>query len=310
MTRSILAIPLGMVFFSVVPPALAQDQSARLPLKLEDISLTCFDELYLNRSESGQRGFVERLQPKDRRFLSLRAVIVPSWNEKIAQVTVPAEKIVLVHGKEEFKHVGRLVNGGDFVLGMENLAMIRPADWKNTPHRVVYSCVYLVPRNIDSVEFRLADAVVKLDVPKQASPAPIPAHFVDIKVLDSQLVEEAAIDMRVGGIPVKTIINNPNGMLLKVRFRLAPKRTNQNNGNFLWHTSWIGVVLDNGAYVPAAAEGAGETITKGVGHQIDKPKSGSPWPAYEQTFYFAVPKSTTTFKLAYLMTPVADGKVR
>ncbi|MGE3804772.1 MAG: hypothetical protein AB7K24_08885 [Gemmataceae bacterium] len=298
--------------FALCLSAHGQDQKSNPQLlKIEKLSATGYRELHLNRADRGQRGVLERLDAGPKRFLNLDAVVHLLWDEKTKQVAIDLAEIVLVDDKgQAYRPVGRLENGGDFVDGKAGFVVERPSDWKEKVHAVPFSAIFLVPRTVKAFEFRLGPAAGKLLAPEKDLPCPVPAADLNVQILESKLVESARIDVKLNGENVKSTLTNPNGLLLRVRFRLAPKRGNQADGAlFLWHTTWVGVVANGQNYVPAAAEDFNGTLPLGLNHQIPKPKDASPWPGHEQTFYFAVPKDTTTFKLTYMLAPVAEGKI-
>lgn len=280
-------------------------------LAIDDLKATGFRELLLNRAERGQRGLLEKLDAGDsKRFLNVDALVKPVWDEQTKQITVDLAQIVLVDDKgQAYRPVGRLENGGDFRDNRTGFSVERPSDWKEKQQAVPFSAIFLVPRSVPGFEFRIGPAAGKLKAPEKDLPTPIPARDIKVDILESKLVERAAIEVKLNGENVKSVLTNPNGLLLCVRFRLAPKRGNQANDNlFLWHTSWVGVIVNGDIYVPAAAENFNGTLPTGVPHQIPRPKEGA-WPSHEQTFYFAVPKSTSTYKLTYFLSPIAEGKV-
>jgi hypothetical protein len=301
-----------MLAFPLCLPAHGQEQKTPAQLlKIERLTATGYRELHLNRADRGQRGVLERLDAGNKRFLNLEAVVQPVWDEKTKQVAIDLAEIVLVDDKgQPYRPVGRLDNGGDFIDGKAGFSVERPSDWKEKAHSVPFSAIFLVPRSVQAFEFRLGAAASKLLAPEKDLPCPVPASDIQVDILESRLVESAKLDVKLNGETIKSTLTNPNGLLLRVRFRLAPKRGNQADGAlFLWHTTWVGAVVNGESYVPAAAEDFNGTLPHGLMHQIPRPKDGSPWPGHEQTFYFAVPKNTSTFKLTYQLTPVAEGKV-
>jgi hypothetical protein len=276
-------------------------------LELKNVTVRAYERLVVEAGNRHDTGCVETLTLPGKVFLSVSVEVAIHWPEDVRRLRVDPRQIVLVGDDgNTLAMIGNLKEC-QFLPEPGALYAFRPARPEEAEfRRTRYTAVFAVPAAARTFQFRLASVSQKVTVPAKTVPFPDPAEWVEVKITGARLLEEVRDRFKQGGLKAPTAVRNPRGKVLEVTFRLTPKKENGSySDQFVWNTSWIGVVHHGAHYTPAIGEQAFESIRRAVNHNynFDFPR------ADEATFYFAVPNDTSAFSLTFLNSPVADGKV-
>lgn len=298
--------------------AFAQGQQVTAETAIAQIRAAAYRQMEVNPPTTTSRGVVETLRQADTVYLSVDAFVAIEWTDKARSVRTDSRQIVLVDGDGKTIPPIGAFRYGYFRRGAVRLALRRPPDWQTEKRPMFFNAVFAVPHDAKSFELRLGQASAKFDVPEPVDSTSPPGDTVRVTIIGSRLVDQVTDEIRLGRDTAPTTITNPAGRILEVRFRLRPLKGNWYGGpaselgapphRFFWSAAWIGVACDDGYYTPRLGEKSEGKINSHASHNPLRGEDGK-WAAEEATFYFAVPEKVKTFKLLYLMKPVAEGTV-
>jgi len=288
--------------------ALAQEET--VALTLQGVSATAFKELKVGSKVSKYGyGLQEALTAEGSVLLRVDALIAPPWSEQVEQVNVDAERIVLLTGEGAAIPMVGYFSYGEFELQSNSLNAYRPYDWKENKDPLQYNAVFIVPRDTASLTFKLGAVESKIEGSIKVKASPNPADIVTLAISKAAFVDRIVNTTNVGELKQPTAITTSHGKLLAVDLKLTPKEGNSADpDSFLWSTSWIAILCDNGHTAPTLGELFMDGLSDYVSHNLSRGSDGA-WTSTEGTFYFAVPADTKTFKLVYYGTPLAEASV-
>ncbi len=277
-------------------------------LTFDKVQVTAYEELLVD----GVAGISEKLWPQGGVLWAVSVSIAPPWTDELKKVNIDYKHIRLVKANgDEIPMIGYFERYGQFRLQTKSLYASRPSKWKDKPESILYNCVFAVPQGETELEFKFGKATAKVTAPETVSPPPNPAEVVKLEIAGARLVDEVKNHHRVGKLKPEpeTTAKPIGGRFLEVKIKLTPTKGNslKKDTHFFWYSPWIGVMLDNGQYVPTIGEEFMGKLNNNVSHNLSKSKDK--WGSTEATFYFLVPDGVKSFKLMYRDQPMAEGNI-
>jgi hypothetical protein len=310
--QTIMAFALITALAAALPaPAQAQEEEEPVALTLESLEAVAYKALPVGKlsSEFGY-GVQETLAVEGALLLSLDVAIAPPWNEELDHVGVEHEDIKVVTGDGQEIYSAGAFDFGVFKLQKNSLSEYRPYDWDEEPKPIRYNAVFAVPRHTDALTLHLGGLTAPVDGTVKVKSAPNPADLVQVEIRKAAFVEDVENTHDVGEQEYTSSVTSSHGKLLAVDFTLTPIQGNgDNEKNFYWNTAWISILCDNGYTGPTLGEVFMGGLSDYVSHNLGVDMQGE-WSSTDATFFFAVPEGTSSFKLLYLGTPVAEAGVQ
>lgn len=306
MKTKVIGLTLAVCLFLTISPILAAENP---PLTEEAYQVAAFDQLLVNRY--GARAGVQEIFKVDGQILlALNFTFKVGWTEALKKLKVKPEEITLTpEGGEPLKMCGKFRNYGLFQLQSAGISASRPSNWRKKAKLIHYNVVFAVPPGTAKAVFKAGGFSREIDIPAEIKPAPKAAETIQIKILAAGLVDSAPMVSKVAGQKLGSTLLNPDGALLKIRFSLQPTRPNGTSpDHYFWHTSWLGILCDQGYPGAVVGETHMKSLSTNVSHNSNKSKNKG-FSAREYTAYFSVPRGVKSFKLTFANEIVAEGNL-
>lgn len=282
--------------FCLAVPIFAQDAD------VEVLKVAAYDELTI-RLEDEIR---ETISDENTIYLSLLVKVSPKWAEDIDRIKVKDRDIVIETSQGESSPQIGTFRSGLFSKQLPSNFTI----WKNKGEGTL-AAVFAIPADAKKTTLKIGTYSVDIEIPG-VTPFPAYSDFVRVEVTGARIVEKITATFQQGDFVTQTTIRNPFAKLLEVDLNLTPLKSNEKDytNRFYWTTPHIGLSTPDGYFHSAIGEISLNGFMPVVQHSELLREGKDEWETQEQTLYFPVPQTVSSFKLYYYMETVAEGKIQ
>lgn len=280
--------------------------------EVQDFDLTIgvverFQSLRLEAAERAEQGVAEYLSlPEGQNLLVVDMTVSPKWTETIDTLRIDSKEQFLKIAQDEIAPLGSW--RADGLGGSTTISIRRKRDWKKVPNPLSVRMVFGVPAAAKTGMLILGAKEVPLAFPETVKARGDVDVAMEAKMIQTAWIDKMPLEYRYNRQRQPSLCKNPNGRILAVTFTVHPIRANSDESCF-WRTPWIGLLTEDGHYIPTFGEGKPERPTIGYNHTIRKNDEGE-WKSKEVTYYFAVPSDLKSFTITSLTDPIGEGIVQ
>ncbi len=279
-------------------------ESADYDVRIDQVER--FQTLRYEAEERAEHGSVEYVSVPNQVLVVVDVTITPEWIETAKSFRIDEEEQFLRVGQEKITLLGWW--RADGLSRSSSIYSKRKRNWKEKRDPTLVSLVFHAPADARSGTLLLGSKEVALEFAGPIKEVGDVEVAMEAKVNKTAWLDEMSLEYRYNRYRQPSVRKNPNGRILAVTFTVHPIKANSGDVCY-WRTPWIGLLTEDGHYIPTFGEGDTERPSRGSNHTIRRDDEGH-WESKEVTYYFAVPSRLRSFTITSLTAPIGVGVVQ